>query len=457
VAAAQPAQTVASFLSAVVSESEETFAQTETRVEKRAPNEPDEEDFASLVITGTGGDGDALPTSVRSRQEVWQDIENEIARRFRYTLTLFNVGNKSGRARYIPLLRRVCQRTGVRLLAKDYDVGGKCLCSGGTTYGGKLTGSYPISPLDIYDIVPLMKHSAAYNEGFHPCSYYPTVSVPPLQVSLQDARIAMESAHLHTSQRALNKGLELAQESLSLYQRVTESPSHPGVIDSMELMASIFHEADDFGMAVLHAEKALSLSIQVGGFDTSSVVNAHLTLFQMLFQLRELERAIKHLRAAIYLLDVMAGPNHTESFTAYHKLGNAYSEKDYNGRYLASALKCFEEAGKRDSFDRLMEGITSKHIARALSAMGEYKDAITAEKKAFKILSMFLGQDHKWSKECEEELQNYTKLAVEKGKGMIENEKLKEEVAKADAVAADLMAAEEEEQAKKAKKKKGKK
>ena len=459
VVAAQPAQTVASFLSAIVSEAEETAAQTETRLEKRPANEPDDDDFAALTISGIGGDGDALSSPIRSRHEVWQDIELEIGRRFRYTLTLFNTGNKAGRARHIPLLRRVCQRTGVRLLAKNYDVGGRCLCSGGASFGGKLCASYPISPLDIHDIVPLMKHTAAYNEGFYPCSLSPAATIPPLQVLLQDARAAMEAAHVHTSQRALGKGLELAQEALALYQRVTENPSHPGVIESMELMASIFHDADDYGMAVLHAEKALSLVIQTGGFDTSNVVNAHLTLSQMLFAMRELERAVKHLRAAIYLLDLMAGPMHTEAFTAYHKLGNAYSEREYNGRYLPSAVKCFKEAAKRDSFDRLMEGITSKHVARALAAMGEYKEAVAAEKVASTSLGMFLGRDHKWVKECEEELDNYTKLAVAKGNKTVESAKMKQEVARADAIAAELIAAVEDTSKvkHKTKKKKGKK
>lgn len=457
VAASQPAQTIASFLSALVSESEETAAQTETRLSKRAPTEPDDDDFGGLTMTDTGGAGDAVLPPIRTRYEIWQDIENEVGRRFRYTLTLFNNANKSGRARHLPLLRRICQRTGVRLVAKNYDVGSRCLTSGGNSSGGKLTGSYPISPLDIVDIVPLMKHAAAHNEGFYPCLLYPSISLPPLQVSLLDARSALERAHIQTSGRALNRGLELAQEALSMYQRVTETAAHPAVIETMELMATIFLEGGDLTLATSHGEKALGLAIQCGGFDAPNVVNAHLSLFQMLFSSRELDRSIKHLRAAIYLLELMGGPNHSEVFSAYHKLGSAYSHTEYDGKYLSSALKCFKEAGARDACDRLMDGITSKNYAKVLAGMGKYKEALDHEKKAFLTLSMFLGRDHQWTKDSDEELKKYTQLAVEKGNKAVESDKMQEEAAKADAVAADLVAEEEAASAKAKKNNKKKK
>jgi hypothetical protein len=129
----------------------------------------------------------------------------------------------------------------------------------------------------------------------------------------------LERAHIQTSSRALEKGLELAQEAASLYQRVTENAAHPGVIESMELMATIFLEAGDPVLAAANGAKALGLTIQNSGFDSAGVFNAHMSLFQMLFAAREINRSVKHLRAAIYLLEIMAGPRHIEHFTAYHK------------------------------------------------------------------------------------------------------------------------------------------
>lgn len=457
VSSCQPAQTVASFLSALVSEREETAAQTEARLEKRTSSQPDDEDFGALTLNDVGGAGDAVPNPVRGRYEVWKDIEEDVGRRFRCSLSLYNNGNKLGRALYVPLLRRVCQRSGVRLIAQKYEVGGKCLCSAGNTSGGRLTASYPISPIDIVDIVPLMKHSAAYSEGFTPCAVGLSIGLPSLQVSLQDARTVLERAHIQASGHALGKGLELAQEAASLYQRVTENAAHPGVIESVELMATIFMEAGDLMNAAVHGEKALGLTMQNSGFDSAGAFNAHMSLFQMLFATREMDRSVKHLRAAIYLLELMAGPRHTEIFSAYHKLGTIYSHIEYENKYLSTALECFHEASKRDSCDRLMEGIMAKNFAKVHAGLENFRDALEFEKTAYRTLTMFLGKDHQLTRDSENDLKNLAKLALEKGNKVEESDKMKEEVAKAEAIAADLAAEEEEKSQHSKKKKKGKK
>jgi hypothetical protein len=120
-------------------------------------------------------------------------------------------------------------------------------------------------------------------------------------------------------------------------------------------------------------------------------------------------------------------------------------------------MKYFEEAAKRDSCDRLMDGVTAKSLAKVFAGVDEYSSALEAEKKAFKIFSMFLGPDHQLTKESDTELKSYMKRAVEKGTRMIDLASIREQTAKADAVAAALAAEEEQNNIKKNKKKKGKK
>jgi len=463
-AAAQPAQLVASFLSALISEREETAAQTENRVSKRDDSTPDEEDFLGLSAYDVGGGGDALPLPTRSRTEIWQDIELEIARRFRYSLKLFNKGNKSGRAIHVPLLRRVCQRTGIRLAAKNYDIGAACYTDGNTS-GARLTASYPISPIDIVDIVPLMKHSAAYYEGFSPCSLSPTLVTPPLQISLYDAKMALERAHLQMTGRGLSRALELTQEAATLYQRVTENGAHPGVVECIELMANIFLEANDPALATANGAKALGLAVQSGGFDGPNVFQAHVMMFQMLFSAREFDQCVKHLRAAMYILEISGGPRHAEHYDALHKLGAVYSHDEYKGKYSADAVSIFRELEGLNPNDRLLEGFTLRALAKNLALNGEYRDAVDVEKKANKALSRFIAKDHAAMKESDSDLKTYTELAVKQGNRSVVKKTKKEQEELAEAMAADLMAAEEkqqqiEEEAKKKKlnkKKKGKK
>jgi hypothetical protein len=115
----------------------------------------------------------------------------------------------------------------------------------------------------------------------------------------------------------------------------------------MELMANIFLEAGDPVLAAANASKQLGLAVQSGGFDSAAVFSAHMSLFQMLYTARQLDESVKHLRAAIYLLEIMSGPRHIEHFSAYHKLGTVYSHGDYQGKYLATSLKLFQEASER--------------------------------------------------------------------------------------------------------------
>ena len=451
VCAILPGQTIASFLSALISEREETAGETETRMERGGASQPDEEDLNSLTISNVGGGGDAMPSATRGRTEVWEDIENEVARRFRYNLTLFNRGGKSGRTLYIPLLRRVCQRTGVRIAAKNYEVGGKCLCSNSS--GAQVAPSYPVSTADIVDIVPLIKHAAAHSEGFVPCHTGPGAPLPPLHISLPDARSALEHAHVARSRRQLQTSLELAQEAAALYQRVTETQSHPGVVGALDLMAAILFDAGEPGMAANHALKALGLLVQTGGFDTHDVVQAHLVLFNMFSAAGEMTRAIKHLRAGIYLSEVLAGPNYPELANCYHKLGSIY--RDFQD--LRAGLNFEIEAEQRDSPDRFLKALIQEGKALSHASVGEYKEACAAEKAVLRSFTIILGPNSDITKNSEQHLQNYTKMAVSSGNIQVANEQQQIEAQKADAIADEIAAAEAAEEAKQKKKKNKKK
>ena len=451
--ASMPAQTVASFLSALVSEAEETAAQTENRTAKRNDNEPDEEDFSSLTFYRAGGDGDAVPSPVRSRYDVWNDIEEDIGRRFRYNLTIFNRPGKSSRVPYTALLRRVCQRTGVRIAAKYYDIGRKCLCSDGGS-GSQIIASYPIAALDIMDIVPLMKHAAAHGEGFVPCG---VAGLPALHISLPDARAALEAAHMHHSKRMLSRALDLAQEAAGLYQRVSETPAHPGVVRSIDLMGSILYDAQEPALAAANASRALGFQVQISGFDSSDVINFHFVIFQFFLAANEPVKALKHMKAAIYLMELMGGPNHYELSNAFHKVGTVY----HGGNDMKTALIFYQEATSRDSSDRLLEGMIMKSSALVLASSGDYKSAVESEKRAFQLFSVILGENHQLTKQSDLSLRRFMAAAVEKGSQMVDDLKKKQEEDAALKIASEIEAEEaaEEERRKKKnqKKKKGKK
>jgi protein TIF31 len=430
--ATSPAQTVASFLCALVSVSEESAAQTENRMNKRRTNEPDEDDLNTLTFYQAGGSGDAIACPVRSRFDVWKDIEEEIGRRFRYTLTIFNRS------------------------AKSYETGGKCYCSDGSS-GGRIVASYPISALDILDIVPLMKHAAAHGAGFLPCSVTPGTGIPALHISLPDARAALESAHLHHSKRRLSRALDLAQEAAGLYQRVSETPAHPGVVRCIDLMGTILYDAGEPALAAANASRALGFQVQISGFDSPDVINLHFEMFQFLMAAGQPSKAIKHIRAAIYLMELMGGKNHVELSNAYHKVGTVYQGVND----LVTALRFHKEAALRESSDRLLEGMISKSTALVLAGVGDLQNAVKSEKHAFKLFSVLLGGNHNLTKQSDETLTKLTTAAVAHGNRMVDDFNKKKEEEAAEAIAHEIEAEEAAEEEKRknrnTKKKKGKK
>lgn len=447
-AAAQPAQTVACFLSAILSTDEERAGETELRLKKSGA--ADENEPASSFIDTLLG-----PTFHRSRAEIWDDIEREIGHRFRYVLTLYNAHQTSGkqngektksRAIYTPLLRRLCQRNGVRLVAKNYELGGKCLCSG--------RNSYPIATRDIAGILPLVKHAAAAagGEGFHPASFDCNSGPASLHVLLPDAKNLFDTAHAAWNQKALPQALDLFQEASSLFQRVVDTPLHTTVAKCLEMSAAILFHAGETEAAAANAARSLAVAVQLGGFDSADALNAHSTLSHILLSSNAAGPGIKHLRASLYLTELMAGPNNTDLATSYHKLGTMYHEV---GSPI-NALRFYQEAATRESADRLISGMVVKSTALVLANIGQFKSALEMEKRAYNLYRSTLGEGHDLTKNSSNTLAQFTKIAVEQGTRKAKEEQKQKEEQAANAMANEVVA-DEAAAAKKRQKKKKKK
>jgi len=449
-----PAQIVASFFSALVSESEETAAQTEIRTKKQGDTRPTDDDFSSLTYFESGGEGDGVTRPLRGRFDVWKEIENEVGRRFRYTLTLYNRPGKNKRARYPALLRRLCQRTGVRLAAKSYALGGTCMCSIGAT-GGQVLATFPISPVDVMQIVPLMKHAASYDQGFVACGLGGSAGLPALHISLPEVRSTLEAAHVQHNHRQLGKALDFAQEACNLYQRVTESPTHPGVVRCLDLMANILYEAGEPAHGASKAIQSLGLAVQISGFDCPDNIQMHSVIFQMLITAGQFARAAKHLRAAIYLMELLGGPNHVDVANAYHKLANLYLAIGQHD----TALRSYEEALTRQSSDRLMEAMVLKGMAGVLAELGDYNQALSIEKRSYALFAGFLGPAHQLTKTSESNIKTLMSAALELGNKHRATAQMEKDEAAALAIAREIEAEEaaEEQKRNKKNKKKGKK
>ena len=381
--ASKPGDTIASFLSALMIKSEESAAETEKRLSSDKANYDDEQ--TSVLAFGCEGD----TAFKRGHKEIWNDIENEIGRRFRYSLCLFNSKDsiKSKRAQYIPLLRRFCQKTGIRLKTRSYQVGDKGLVSSSI--------SYPIAISDIVEIVPLVKHAASSgDDGFVPCASGAAGTSASLHVLLPEAKAAFDAAQVHLNEQRLQSALELIQEATSLYQRIVESPFHVRVYRCLELTSIILFQAQELDLALANANKALSTAIQIGGFDCKEALSARTTLSHILLNAGSFASAVKQQRTTMYLMELMAGPRYVELSNSYYKLGTIYHEVGS----LLNALRFYQEAYSRNNPDRVVEGMLNKHSGNILASLGQYKAALETEKRTYDIFRLSLGEDHELSK-----------------------------------------------------------
>jgi protein TIF31 len=441
IATTQPSRIVSAFLSALVSESEESAAETDRRLNNKALGDDANEEFAYRWPVQN-------EIEIRGRSEVWSDISKEVGKRFRYTLHLYNTnGKQSSRTAYGPLLRRVCERIGVRLYAKVYKLGVKCLCSG--------ENSFPISASDIAGILPMMKHAASEDDSsFLPCNHGADGANALLHVSLTDAKLLLNNAKAFQRAQSLQMALELSQEASQLYQRVTDTPLHCKISKCANLIANILFQAQETSLASVHATKATALTIQTGGFDTIDVISAIMTLSHTLLNAGQIAEAIKQMRALIYLVEMISGPNHAVLSSLYSRLGSVYLQLGVPQLALSFMQV---SAIYKPTNDKISQAQSYRQIAELSLKCGMHEQAIEAAKVAHNLFFMVLGPDHDVTKTLGVELQFYVKEGAKLETKEQAEKDMKMQIEKANKVADEIIAQVENEEKSKAKKKKKKK
>lgn len=385
VAAAHPAQTVASFLSAVLSTGEESASETDIRLE--LGGDIDVDDINALAMSEIDANGTG---PIRGRSDIWSDIEKEIGRRFRYTLSLYNTDDGKSRALYTPLLRRICQRSGIRIVAKKYKLGGKCVC------GGSQSASYPIAPVDIIDILPLVKHAASTDgDSFAPCSFNGNVGSPSIYVLLADAKAMYEASHTHLNSGNFPLASDYAQEAAALYQRVVDTPLHSQIAKCLMLASKAHLFIRDTDLAHSSTLKYLAVAVSLGGFDCNEVVTAHMQLSTILLASGQVREGMKHMRAMQFLVQFMLGKNASANAEAFMKIGSQYFELDRR----EEAVRFYREAAKYRTDDRIIDAAIASSSAIALAHLQKFEEACSCEKAAYQLYTTLLGEEHARTKQ----------------------------------------------------------
>ncbi|KAF1333506.1 Eukaryotic translation initiation factor 3 subunit, partial [Globisporangium splendens] len=320
---------------------------------------------------------------------VWQRLEKEIQNRFDYTLTLWNREEEVdstevplGRVHKTVLLRRLCQRNGLRVID------------------------------DITGVVPVVKHSLPA----HPLAH---------------AKQLLERGRLHLSGGSLATAYELLQETSAFLFQVCGAAHEDAALCSTSLATVLYH-AGDLAGAIAQQQRALALYTQLCGIDYHDTAFAHANLALFLHANGQTDVAVAHLRRAIYLLELCAGPHFPEISSLYFKMGMMCQDVGQ----ITLALLCHRESLKRGELDRIQAANTLHQMALACGLAGGFREALAYEKKVYSLFKEAFGEDDPRVVEATKFMAKFTERAVEGAKGRVEVDA----AAQADAIAHELLA-----------------
>ncbi|CAN0073846.1 unnamed protein product, partial [Sphacelaria rigidula] len=141
-----------------------------------------------------------------------------------------------------------------------------------------------------------------------------------------DAVEALDMAQLHLgSGGGLQTAHDLGHHAATLLLQACDG-MHSKYPAALTLQARVMYHLGDADAAIAYQLKALAYFEQLEGLDSSQVIKSHehLGLYYMLSGLYD--RALAHMRAFCYLVELTAGPHHPELASGYHRMGRAYQE-----------------------------------------------------------------------------------------------------------------------------------
>lgn len=318
---------------------------------------------------------------------VWARVEKEVQSRFDYALTLWNrapaVDSDDvplGRVHKPVLLRRLCQRNGLRVTSRSYD----------------FASAQPFALADLAGVVPVVKHSLPA----HP---------------LPQAKQLLERGRMHLGGGSLASAYELLQETSALLFQVCGAAHEDAALCSTSLATVLFHAGDVAG-AVAQQQRALALYTQLTGADYHDTAFAHANLALFLHAGGQTDVAVAHMRRALFLLELSAGPHYPEISALYFKLGMMCQDVGQ----IALALLCHRESLKRGELDRVQAANTLRQMALTYGLAGGFREALAYEKKVYALFKEAFGEDDPRVVESAKYMAKFTERAVEGAKGRVE-------------------------------------
>ncbi|KAA0145545.1 hypothetical protein FNF31_08027 [Cafeteria roenbergensis] len=336
--------------------------------------------------------------------------------------------SRLSRCHRVPLLRRLCQKAGVQIVAREHALGwgtsvtapaaetsaaadsadAASAGTGAAPRSGKKGGRGKAAALARQRAAAEQQEEA---EAAHGWSWFGGsrvggVAQTPFRVSdvaglvpvvkhclpdslLEDASALHEQGRALLGEGRLQEAYHCVQEALLLLYQVCGAAHTETAACCSTLAVILWHAGDKLG-AVAQQQRATVLMELLRGVDHHETAVAHSNLAYFLGGCNEMQASAVHMRRALLLMDAIGGPSGTESVATWLKLGMIYQD----GLHAVMAVACFREALARCEHDPSQAAACLHALAVAHSVGGGFREALAHEQRALALLQATLGEGH---------------------------------------------------------------
>lgn len=317
-------------------------------------------------------------------QRVWTEVTRVCAVHFR---TLIVVSNSNSHLRVgtgpnavlvskLALLRSLCKKTGVQMLARKYHL--DCLSNPHFTSE------------DIMDIIPVCKHmEPASTEG---------------KKLYEEGTLLSRAGYERKAADFLERAVQTMQQTYGLM--------HESIANCYRQLAVVFGKTKQFNFAISYQSKAVLTSEGARGSDHPETIQDIIYLGQFMRLGNRREKALRLFKYARHLCTVAVGEYHQEHALIDTHIGLCYLELRQATKavtWFDRALKCQKEVLPDSDISCAQTNILK---ATALAQAHNAREALACARIAYTIYSDKLGDDHPKSKETFSLVRQFVKNAV---------------------------------------------
>ncbi|KAJ8565661.1 hypothetical protein K7X08_008237 [Anisodus acutangulus] len=282
---------------------------------------------------------------------LWSDIQEFAKLKYEFELP----EDAEVLVKKIPVVRNLCQKVGVTLAARKYD----------------LDSAAPFQASDIMNLQPVVKHSIPVSS---------------------EAKDLVETGKAQLAEGLLSEAYTLFSEAFTILQQVT-GPMHREVANCCRYLAMVLYHAGDMAGAIMQQHKELIINERCLGLDHPDTAHSYGNMALFYHGLNQTELALRHMSRALLLLGLSSGPDHPDVAATFINVAMMYQDigkMDTALRYLQEALKKNERLLGEE---HIQTAVCYHALAIAFNCMGAFKLSHQHEKKTYDILAKQLGQE----------------------------------------------------------------